>query len=313
MIDTRVPFDSARESGKAEHLANLPTARQFHPGRWIAAVVVALLVGWLGWKFATNKTFDWAVVGHYLFRPEILSGVRNTVTVTVLSMIIGIVGGLILALCRLSANPVLRIVSATYIWGFRGVPVLVQLIIWFNLGLVFHQLTIEIPFTSITLASWETNSVITPFAAVLLGLGLNEAAYDAEIIRGGLLAVPPGQREAAMSLGMTPLQILRKVTMPQTARVITPTISNQLIIMLKISALAIVVTYRELTTTVQNIYSVNLRTVELLTVASIWYIVLTTICTFGQSALERRLGRSAHSAPMPRRMVRNLVGFRRAR
>jgi polar amino acid transport system permease protein len=144
------------------------------------------------------------------------------------------------------------------------------------------------------------DQLITPFIAVLLGLGLNEAAYDAEIIRGGILSVPRGQKEASASLGMSSTKTMRFVVLPQALRVIIPPISNQLIIMLKISSLASVVTYRELTTTVQNIYSVNLRTIELLLVASIWYIALTTVCTVGQDLLERRLGRSLATPPKSR-------------
>ncbi|MDN4517739.1 amino acid ABC transporter permease [Mycolicibacterium austroafricanum] len=278
-------------------VAKLPQARTYHLGRWTVSVIVVLLAALFIRVLATNPNLDWGVVGEYLFNPTILAGVKNTIVITVLAQAIGIVGGLLLALARLSANPVLRGGAGLYIWLFRGVPVLVQLIFWFNLGLVFPTLTVQVPWTSITVFSVPTNSMITPFVAVLLGLGLNEMAYMAEVIRGGLLGVPPGQREAAASLGMTPLQTLRKVTLPQAARQIIPPTSNQLIIMLKISALASVVTYQDLLTSAQLIYSVNLRTLELLVVASIWYVALTTVCTLGQSALERRMGRSTMISP----------------
>jgi polar amino acid transport system permease protein len=284
---------TARASGAATRIVSLPIGRRLHIGSWILAALAVLFGGWIAWKVSTNHALHWDVVGHYLFASAILQGVKRTILITLLAMSIGIVGGLFVALLRTSSNPVLRFLSGIYIWGFRGVPVLVQLIIWFNLGLVFEHIQLDVPFTSIQIFSWNTNSVITPFSAAILGLGLNEIAYDAEIIRGGLNAVPPGQREAAMSLGMVPHQILRKITIPQVARVITPTLSNQLIIMLKISSLASLVTYEELTTTVQNIYATNLRTVELLIVASIWYVALTTLCTIGQGMLERRLGRSS--------------------
>jgi polar amino acid transport system permease protein len=281
-------------------VAGLPEARRYHLGRWAISIVVLVLIASFIRVLATNPNLDWGVVGEYLFNPTVLDGVKNTIVITVLAQLIGIVGGLLLALARLSANPVLRVGASGYIRLFRGIPVLVQLIFWFNLGLVFPSLTLGIPGTGITLVDIPTNSAITPFVAVLLGLGLNEMAYMAEIIRGGLLGVPPGQREAAASLGMTPLQTLRKVTLPQATKLIVPPTSNQLIIMLKISALASVVTYQDLLTSVQLIYSVNLRTLELLTVASIWYVALTTLCTIGQSALERRLGKSsavAHHQP----------------
>jgi polar amino acid transport system permease protein len=278
----------ASVSGVAGSNARLPIARRYHVGRWVSGTLVLLIFAW----FATNPTFKWSVVGEYLFQREIIRGMLKTLMITLISETIGIFGGLVLALFRLSANPVLRGASGLYIWIFRGVPVLVQLIIWYNLGLVFPQISLQLPFTSVTLASWPTNSLLTPFLAVLLGLGLNEAAYMAEIIRSGLQSVPVGQREAAMSLGMTPAQTLRKVIIPPALRVIIPPTSNQLVIMLKISALASVVTYQELTTTAQNIYSVNLHTMELLVVASIWYVALTTVFTIIQGMLERRMGRS---------------------
>lgn len=290
---TKMSIDQSRGGFDADRVAALPEARTYHLGRWAVSIIVVLLAALFVRVLATNPSLDWGVVAQYLFNPTVMDGVKNTIVITVLAELIGIAGGLLLALGRLSANPVLRVGASAYIWLFRGVPVLVQLIFWFNLGLVFPSLTVQVPWTSITLISIPTNSAITPFVAVLLGLGLNEMAYMAEIIRGGLLGVPPGQREAAASLGMTPRQTLRKVVLPQAGRLIIPPTSNQLIIMLKISALASVVTYQDLLTSVQLIYSVNLRTLELLTVASIWYVALTTVCTLGQSALERRMGRSS--------------------
>lgn len=297
----------------ARAISALPEARSFHLGRWAISIVVVLLAALFIRVLATNPSLDWGVVAEYLFNPTVLDGVKNTIVITVLAQAIGIGGGLLLALARLSANPVLSMGASAYIWLFRGVPVLVQLIFWFNLGLVFPHLTVQVPWTSITLVSIPTNSAITPFVAVLLGLGLNEMAYMAEIIRGGLLGVPPGQREAAASLGMTPLQTLRKVVLPQAARLIIPPTSNQLIIMLKISALASVVTYQDLLTSVQLIYSVNLRTLELLTVASIWYVALTTVCTLGQSALERRMGRSTSQSRQTTGAVGRLLWARAPR
>jgi polar amino acid transport system permease protein len=302
---TEAPHDQrgARASGKSAHDAALPQARPLHLWRWAISLILLVLLGLFVRAVASNPSLDWDVVADYLFDPTVLNGVKNTIIITVLSQAIGVGGGLILALARLSANPVLRVGAGGYIWFFRGVPVLVQLIFWFNLGLVFPTLTLGIPFTSIQLFSAPANALITPFVAVLLGLGLNEMAYMAEIIRGGLLGVPTGQREAAASLGMTPLQTLRKVVLPQAVRMIIPPTSNQLIIMLKISALASVITYQDLLTSVQLIYSVNLRTLELLIVASIWYVALTTLCTFGQSALERRMGRSLVTITPARRNV----------
>lgn len=283
---------SARGSGLAQRHAQMPIARRHHFWRWLSAAVLLALLAWFGWRIANTPSIHWNIVADYLFRPNILTGVGNTVIVTVFAMAIGIAGGLLLAICRLSGNPVLRAVSGGFVWFFRGVPVLVQLIFWFNLGLVFKSVTISIPFTGVTLFSEPVNNLITPFSAVLLGLGLNEAAYMAEIIRSGIISVPRGQTEAAASLGMSPVETLRKIVLPQAARIVVPPTSNELITVLKISSLASVVTYRELLTTVQNIYSVNLATIELLIVASVWYVVLTTLCTFGQRWLERHFGRA---------------------
>jgi polar amino acid transport system permease protein len=307
---TEAPPDQlgARASGTSTHDAALPRARPLHLGRWAISLVLIGLLALFIRAVADNPNLDWDIVGKYLFDPTVLNGVKNTIIITVLSQAIGIGGGLLLALARLSRNPVLRVGAGSYIWFFRGVPVLVQLIFWFNLGLVFPMLALGIPGTSAQLFSVSTNVAITPFVAVLLGLGLNEMAYMAEIVRGGLLGVPNGQREAAASLGMTPLQTLRKIVLPQAVRMIIPPTSNQTIIMLKISALASVITYQDLLTSVQLIYSVNLRTLELLIVASIWYVVLTTLLTFGQSALERRMGRSLVTVtPVRRNLAARLI------
>jgi His/Glu/Gln/Arg/opine family amino acid ABC transporter permease subunit len=196
---TKISTDQSRGGFDADRVAALPEARTYHLGRWAVSIIVVLLVALFVRVLATNPSLDWGVVAQYLFNPTVMDGVKNTIVITVLAELIGIAGGLLLALGRLSANPVLRVGASAYIWLFRGVPVLVQLIFWFNLGLVFPSLTIQVPWTSITLISIPTNSAITPFVAVLLGLGLNEMAYMAEIIRGGLLGVPPGQREAAAS------------------------------------------------------------------------------------------------------------------
>jgi polar amino acid transport system permease protein len=262
-------------------------------GQWVLVVVVVVLLAALVRALATNESFDYGAVTDYLFDPEILKGVRNTIMLTLLAELVGLVLGVGLALFRLSGNAILSTLSWLYIWFFRGVPVLVQLIFWFNLGLVFPEVSIGIPFTDIHLFSSPTNEVITAFSAAVLGLGLNEAAYLGELIRGGILAVPKGQYEAAESLGMTRAQTMRRIVLPQTLRVIVPGLSNQLIIMLKITALVSVITYGDLLASAQHIYSTNLKTLELLVVASIWYVVLTSALTVGQYYLERHLARSS--------------------
>lgn len=263
-----------------------------HYGQWVAAGLVLLLLAMLVAAVASNKVFDFALVPAYLLKPAVLLGVLRTVEMTVLTMGIGISLGLIAAVFRLSSAPVLKWVSWAYIWFFRGTPVLVQLIFWFNLGVVFPTLGIGIPFTSIMLWSQPTSSLISPFAAALLGLGLNEGAYMSEIIRSGIISLDIGQTEAALAVGMRRRQIMRHIVLPQAMRVIIPPTGNEVIGMLKLTALASVISYNELLGTVQNIYSTNLKTLELLVVASIWYIALTTVLTIGQLFLERRFSRS---------------------
>lgn len=276
-------------------------------GQWVVVAVALLFVATLGRALATNESFNYGAVHEYLFNPQILTGVWHTILITVLAEGIGLVLGTALALCRLSGNSVLSTLSWLYIWFFRGVPVLVQLIFWFNLGLVFPTLSIGIPFTGIELFSTPTNQVITAFTAALLGLGLNEGAYLGELIRGGILSVPRGQYEAAASLGMTSRQTMRRIVLPQTLRVIVPGLSNQLIIMLKITALVSVITYNDLLSSAQHIYSTNLETLELLVVASIWYVALTSALTGGQYWLERHLARKS-GLPVPRSAFERLRG-----
>ena len=191
---------------------------------------------------------------------------------------------------RLSDNPVFRAVAGGYIWLFRGTPILVQLLFWFFLGSVLPTISIGLPFGP-DLASWPTNILITQFAAAILGLGLNEAAYMAEIVRAGIGAVDEGQTEAAEALGMSPVTTYRRVVLPQAARLIVPPTANQTISMLKLTSLVLVIGLPELTTTAQLIYGRNLQQIPLLIVASIWYLVLTTILTIIQSRLEKRMSR----------------------
>lgn len=224
----------------------------------------------------------------------ILKGVRSTIVLSVLAQVIGVVLGVLFAVGRMSRNPTLRGTSGAYIWFFRGTPVLVQLLFWFNaVPSVFKTLTIAIPFTSIELYSTPMVSFITPFMAALLGLGLNEGAYMAEIVRAGVLSVDKGQTEAAAALGMTQRTTLRRVILPQAMRVIIPPTGNEFIAMLKTSSLATTVTYGELLRRSGDIYSTNLKVFEVLIVASIWYLALTSVASVGQYFLEKRFARGS--------------------
>lgn len=259
-----------------------------HYGRWAVSAVVALLVVWLTVQIAGNQNFDFGAVGHYFFDPVVLRAVLRTLLLTALGMAIGIVLGVLAAVVRLSGNPLLAAISWFYIWFFRGTPVLVQLVFWFNLGVVFNTLSISVPFGP-ELWSASTSSVITPLTAALLGLGLNMGAYMAEIVRGGILAVDRGQVEAAQAMGMRYQQIMRHIVLPQSLRVIIPPTGNEAISMLKFTSLASVISYKELLGTASDIYSTNLKTLELLTVASLWYLLCTSVLSVGQYYLERHL------------------------
>jgi polar amino acid transport system permease protein len=225
-------------------------------------------------------------VGDYLFSPLVLRGVLVTLLLTFLAMLLGIVGGVIVAVMRQSTNYVLRGVSSFYIWFFRGTPVYVQIFFWGFIAILFKRLSVGIPFTDYVLWSVDTNKVIPVFVAGVLALGLNEAAYAAELVRAGILSVDRGQTEAASSLGMSPGLTLRRVVLPQAMRVIIPPMGNETISMLKTSSLVAVIAVGELFTKVQIIYSQNLQIIPLLIVACVWYLVMTTVLTVGQHFLE---------------------------
>ncbi len=268
----------------------LPVRPLGHPWRTVAAMVLLVALGLLSTSIANNKNFDFRVVGQYLFSGVILEGVFRTLTLTVLAMTLASLLSLPLALSRLSQSRILRAYASGYVWIFRGTPVLVQLIFWFNLALVVPQVTLGIPGTSVSYTV-VTNDVMTPFVAALVGLALNEAAYMAEIVRGGLLSVDSGQAEAALALGMTERRTVRRIVLPQAMRAILPPAGNELITCLKTTALVSIISYNELLGTTQGIYSVNYRTIELLIVASFWYLACTTVINVVQHYVERRFGR----------------------
>jgi len=279
-----------------------PIVRLRHPWRWVAVAMIALY-GAQALHFAvTNPELRWDLVGGYLFEESILRGLWMTVKLTVISMLIGVVGGTLLAVMRLSDNPVFRGVAGAYVWLFRGTPIVVQLLFWFFLASVLPEITLGIPFGP-DFASWPTNVVITQFGAAILGLGLNEAAYMAEIVRAGIGSVDKGQNEAAEALGMSPATAYRRVILPQAARLIVPPTANETISMLKLTSLVIVIGLADLTGTAQTIYGRNLEQIALLTVASIWYLTLTTLLTLVQSRLERRMNRGASHPASPRRRI----------
>ena len=279
--------ETAGQTAPPEEIKAVPVR---HPGRWLAAAVVLVLVAMFVHTLVTNPRYEWDVIGSYLFSRRVLEGLAITILLTVVSMAIGIVLGVILAVMRLSANPLLSGSSWVYIWFFRGTPVLVQLLFWFNLAFLYPQISLGVPFGPSFLHA-DANSLITPLAAAILGLGLNEGAYMSEIVRAGILSVEHGQVEAAQALGMSRGLTLRRIVLPQAMRVIIPPTGNETISMLKTSSLASVITVTELLYAVQLIYSVNFKTIPLLITASIWYLILTSILTARHFYIERHAPR----------------------
>lgn len=286
---TPSPHDTAASTADSDRIVAVPVR---HYGRMVAAAVILLLLADFVVAISRNDDFAFSIVAEYLFAPVVMEGLLVTLELTFISMGVAIVLGVVAAVGRLSSNPVLKTVAAAYVWFFRGTPVLVQLIFWFNLGIIFKHVEIGIPLTDIVFFSEPTNVVITPFTAAILGLGLNEGAYVAEIVRAGIISVGKGQTDAAYALGMHRGEVTRRIVLPQAVPIAIPPLGNEFIGMLKYSALASVIAVDELLGSVERIYSTNLRTLELLVVASIWYLVCTTVFTIGQHYLERHVGRS---------------------
>jgi polar amino acid transport system permease protein len=285
-----------------------------HPGRWVSGAIVLVLAAMLVHMLFTNPNLDWGTFGKYFSQKEILKGLVATLELTVIAMAIGIVGGVVLALMRLSANPMLSSAAWLYIWFFRGTPVLVQLIFWFNIKALFGDISLGIPFGP-TFITWDVNSLVTTFVAAILGLGLNEAAYMSEIVRAGILSVDEGQTEASQALGMRRLKIMRRVVLPQAMRVIIPPTGNETISMLKTTSLASTVAFTELLKAGEDIFNANYKTIPLLIVVSVWYIIITSILSVGQYYLERYYGRGSSRAlpptPLQRLLRSNLTTFHR--
>ncbi|MCU4186080.1 amino acid ABC transporter permease [Acidiferrimicrobium sp. IK] len=282
-----------------------------HPGRWVAAAVLAVLVAQLVHFLVATSKLRWDVVRSYLFNHQILVGLERTVLLTVGCMAIGVALGVTLAVMRMSPNPVVKSVAWLYIWFFRGTPVLVQLLFWFFLPTVIHSLSFGVPFGP-SIVHADAKTVITQLWSVLLGLGLNEAAYMSEIARAGILSVDEGQTEAAQALGMRRVQTLRRIVLPQAMRVIIPPTGNETISMLKTTSLASTIGYLELLGSAQLIYARNYLIIPLLLTVSIWYLVLTSVSYVGQYYLERRFGRGTARdlPPTPLQRLR-VLGFGR--
>ena len=265
-------------------LSDLPVARRMHWGRWVAVALIVAVFALLARAFAQGQ-IEWSYVGRFITVPVILSGIVNTMVMAVLAMTLGIILGVVIAIMRLSPNPVLASVATFYTWLFRGTPLILQLLLWFNLALVFPVLGIP------GIWSGRAVDIMTPFLAALLGLSLNQAAYTSEVMRAGMLSVDSGQYEAASAIGMGRLKALRRIILPQAMRVVLPPLGNEFIGMVKATSLASVIQYPEVLHAAENIYYANSRVIELLIVAGLWYLLVVSILTPLQMLLERFFSR----------------------
>ncbi|WP_149536767.1 amino acid ABC transporter permease [Siccirubricoccus phaeus] len=271
--------------------------------RWVGVAVVAVGLAWILYQLLTNPGFQWDIVFRYMLDPTVLRGVAMTIQLTVLVMVIGIAVGIVVALMRMSGDPLLIACAHAFVWFFRGTPVLVQLVFWYNLGALFPDIGLGIPFGGPKFLEIPATVAISSFTAAMLGLGLNEGAYMAEIIRAGLLSVDHGQTEASKALGHSPAQTFRVIVLPQAMKAIVPPTGNQLIGMLKYTSIASVVALHELMHSVETIYSRTYETMPLLIVAALWYLIMVSILSLLQSLIERHYMRGwradAHASAQP--------------
>ena len=268
-----------------------------HPWRTVIAIVLIVYFVAFVLDALTRKAFQWDVFVKYLFDRRISEAAVNTIQLTVYSMVIAIILALILAVMRLSTNPVFRSVSWFYLWIFRGTPVYVQLTFWGLLSVIYPTLTIGLPFLPPVIAL-PTQGTLSFFTLAVIGLGLNEAAYLAEIVRAGILSVDRGQEEAATALGMSWSQTMWRIVIPQSMRVIIPPTGNEVISMLKTTSLVTAVPYSfDLFTRSRDIASTLFAPIPLLVVASAWYLAITSVLMIGQYFLEKRFARGIGTGP----------------
>ncbi|MCD0448766.1 amino acid ABC transporter permease [Actinocorallia sp. API 0066] len=308
-----------QENGRArpEAIRAVPVR---HPGRWIAVAVLVVLTAQFAHMLFTNEQFMWAYMFENAFRPSVLEGVRTSLVLTVLAMLIGVALGVVIAVLRLSDNPVLSGVAWVYTWFFRAVPRLVLAVLFGNMGILYAQYTVGLPFTEQfadllgvdingTIFSIDANTLLTGFMAGLLALALSEAAYMAEIVRAGILSVDPGQAEAASALGMSKPLVMRRIVLPQAMRVIIPPTGNETIAMLKDTALvAFVPVTNELFFQLTAIGTRDFRPFPMLVAACLWYVALTSVLLVGQYFLERRFSRGTQRTARARTRLRVLGG-----
>ena len=274
-----------------EQLASAQLLPRKQPWTWVAAVAVALLLANALYSILTNRGFGWPVVGEYFFAPQVMAGLFTTLMLTAISMTLALLLGIIVAVAAASRNPVLSSVAKGYIWIFRAIPLLVQIIFWYNLAALYPRLGFGIPFLP-PIVEFDTNSLITAISAAIIAMSLNEGAYMAEIVRSGLNSVDFGQREAARALGMSSWDSFRRIVMPQAMRVIIPPTGNETLSMLKYTSLVSVIALPDLLYSTQLISSRNFEVIPMLLVASLWYLLVSTVLMVIQSGIERHFAKS---------------------
>ncbi|MEE1650132.1 amino acid ABC transporter permease [Brachybacterium sp. J144] len=296
-----------------EDLSALRIVPARHPGRAVLAVLVGLVVAAVLWSFVTNPRWEWGVVAQWFLAESILRGLLETLKLTVLAGAIGFGLGLVLALMRLSPSPLISGVSWTFSWIFRSTPLLVQLLLWYNLGYLYEQVRLGIPLTDVTFFEARTSDLMTPLLAAVLGLGLHQAAYAAEMIRGGILSVDQGQLEAASALGIPARDRNLRIVLPQAMRAILPPAVNEVIGLVKGTSIVYVLAHAELFFTIQLIYGRTQQVLPMLLVATLWYVVITSLLSIGQYYLERHYSKGALRTlpPTPLQALRARIARRR--
>ncbi|MDW4571769.1 amino acid ABC transporter permease [Microbacterium sp. M3] len=297
-------------------LGDLRVVHTRHWFRWSIGVVVLFVVAQFAWSLVTNENYEWDVFAHYFLSEPVLQGVGITLALTVISATIGFFLGTLLALARLAKSPLLNSAAWVFIWFFRSVPLVVQIIVWYNLGYLYPTLGLGTPFTTdFWIVEFPTVQLISAFAAAILGLSLNQAAYSAEIIRGGLLSVDQGQLEAAAALGIPPRRRLTRIVLPQAMRSIVPNATNEVIGLVKGASVVFVIAIPEVFYAVQVIYNRNSRVIPLLLVAVVWYTIITTILSIAQYYIERHYARGTVRVlpPTPVQRARHWLAVQWAR
>lgn len=273
-----------------DHTDDLKIVGKRYYGRWLSALVVLLCVVAMAHSMINNQRFEWQVIAENFTAPSILQGVLMTLQLTAISVVLGFAFGTVLALMRLSSNPVLVAVSWAYTWFFRGVPMLVQLFLWYNIAALYPRIALSIPGLG-ELWSAQSNALVSPFSAAVIALVMHQSAYAAEIVRAGIQSVGNGQIEAARALGYRPAQIFRHTVLPQAMRAIMPPAGNEIIGQLKTTAVVSVISLQDVLFSAQIIYQRTYEVIPLLLVATLWYLLMTSVLSVGQYYVERYFGR----------------------